>query len=141
MASLLPAREKSGTTYAGRRDRLIDVEALVREYGIPAWIARVFDRKRVGHSVREQLHPETVGHFAQTGEAIERFVIAATGAPEAALQSLRPVDVSRQLECSLAPNAVRARLELIVEALPPRGLGLGLGRARHRYQKKSGKSD
>jgi hypothetical protein len=80
------------------------------------------------------LYSETVGHLFQIGQLIERFVVAPTGAPEAALQSLRPVDVCRQLECPVAPDAIRARLELIVEALPARSLRLGRGWERQGYQ-------
>src|SRR5215510_10715972 len=93
MASLLLLRQQSRTCAHGGGNGLVDVETLVREYGIPARIACVLDRERVGHSIRVQLHSESLRHAGKIRELIERLVVALSTCAEAARYSLRLVDV------------------------------------------------
>ena len=60
MVCSLLLRQQSRTCAPGGRNCLVDVETLIREYGIAAGVARVFDRERVGRPIGVQLHTESV---------------------------------------------------------------------------------
>ena len=115
VSSLEPVRRGEGNS-------LVDVETLVREYGIATGIACVLDRERVGRPIGVQLNAKPLGGVWQIEQLIERLVWTLTWpGTEATRHSLRSVDLVRQLERLFPSRAICARLELIVEALPALG--------------------